>query len=542
MAKIEREEQYNSQSRFEIQKRSAVLDPLESIIEGENRHERYKNFKANVLGAIWPQDKNSGEYGADLWRALRWEKGDISGYTHSTPMARDPSTVTPEQFENMVANVGSDYLRVMLVPPQLLQPTTIIPVGGSCAIETWGMRNIENIQTGIKKGILPKEFLADAARKMVNIAPTITHISGAILSGQDASVHLLETGMWAERLTSYGIPEQETESLTDEAYKRINQAVARRAKLINPNAAVIPVNFDELPLKEAVGEWHAAIGTPYDPTYRLSEVAYTYDGPRQKELLLNALRNKIQNGNMTPEEKRAIITLVDAQYHVQLKQIDHLRWESMGLPDEVITGRREMTPREKEKYENQYVYRMMTDTLTDVYKRHTTASKDVISVGFADLPYNTSVQHETRDVGLIFRGSTTNGNDSKSIAMFRQSLEKSLDPNNPVRLHRLNIDAHLAFLRSHFRENEFDTQPKEVRDWIVNFPLSKNPFVVHSMDHRYDKDFNLFLINAVVLQTARSNGIMERQQANQEMRRLTAGIYPKLEANIDYRFGRSRYA
>lgn len=537
MNSIEQGKNYPLENSHLIQKKQEVRDPLEGIINGENRHERYKNFILNVLGKIWPRDKDSGEYGDDFWRATRYEEGDISGYTQSSPLARDPINSTPEEFENMALNLGPDYVRVRSVPPQLLKRASIMPTGGSCPIETWGMRNMKDIQTGIKKSILKEDILADTAEQIVNLAPTVTHISGALLSGQDASVHYIESDMWAERLVSYRIPKEKAQILIQDAYYRIHEAVARRAKLINPNATVIPVNFDELGLKKAIEEWFNQIGSPYDPNHRIAEVIYTYNGPRQKELLLRALNNIIQVGKLTPEEKEAVVSLLGSEYHVRGKQIDHLRWGSMDLLKEVIIGKREMTPKERVKYQDDPLYRMGIDINRDIFERHKKGNPDVLCVGFADLPYNTSVQHESRNLGLTFSGNSSNPTEKDK---FMKSLQKSMDHNNPVRLHRLNIDKHLLFLKAHFLENG-GNQSKELNNWITLFPLSKNMFIAHGMQFLWDADFIGFLTQAVQLQEARKSGEMEKPEANKRMKLLMISIYPKLEAYLLYMYGRIEY-
>ena len=69
-------------------------------------------------------------------------------------------------------------------------------------------------------------------------------------------------------------------------------------------------------------------------------------------------------------------------------------------------------------------------------------------------------------------------------------------------------------------------------------PLSKNPFIIHSANYGFDPEFNLFVTKAVELQSARSNRTLNRQEANQKMQDLTAGIYPKLEAYTKHNYGK----
>ena len=110
--------------------------------------------------------------------------------------------------------------------------------------------------------------------KAILSAPTITHISGAMLGGYDYGVHYWETDMWRERVErEYGINHDEALTLVEEAYQRIHNAVQRRSRLINPRSVIINVNFDELDLNLAIEQWLAQLGL--DPNdHRVLEVIY----------------------------------------------------------------------------------------------------------------------------------------------------------------------------------------------------------------------------------------------------------------------------
>lgn len=455
-----------------ISQKVPVPDPLEGVIPGENRAERYQNFMVNVLGKIWPNSTASGEYGDDFWRTTRFEQGDISGYTHFSPMARDPLTLTPDEFETAVDNLGTaDYVRVRSLPPQLLQPgVSIIPAGGSCVIETWGMRSTADLNAVInhtqdtldqdrnrwqsqlqnpdfdrieqleKKLEADKQLLADTARVIVSFAPTITHLSGAMLTGQDWGIHYVESDMWTERLESYGIPKEEAEELTREAYSRINEAVARRAKLINPDATIININFDDLNVSSAVEQWFAQAGIPHNPDFRVAEVMYTYIGPDLLDRLRLALQVRIDTDHLNNHERAVAAAMIQSNLHMRGKQIDHSRWGSMNLPKEVIMGHRDLNPAEQERAEDDCAYSTGIRIMQDVYRRYTAHQANIVTVGFADIPGpRNTVQHESRDVGVDFTGL-------QGTPEFYESLKKSLT--TPERLHRGNVDAHLEFLRS----------------------------------------------------------------------------------------------
>jgi hypothetical protein len=425
-----------------------VPDPLLGVIEGKNRQERYHNFVAGVLSKIWPSGSQSGEYGDDFHRSTRFMQGDQNAYTHFSPRGLDPQHIDPDAFEVAVNHIGTpDYVRVRSVPPQLLDPNiSIIPTGGSCVIETHGMRTTSEIQAGIRDGVLNPGYLTQVTRALVDIAPTITHISGAILGGHPQAVHYVESDMWASRIASYGIPVEEAQTITSEAYLRINEAIKRRAKLINPQSTYIDVNFDELGLPEAIGEWFRRLDLQYTGDHRIIEVIHTYVGPEQLSLLKNVLTYRINCDHLGPQEKEAAQSMIGNSLHVRMKQIDHLRWGSMNLPKGVIMGSRDMMPEEKEQYESDFPYRMGIKVMQDVFNTHTDGSTKNAAVGFADLPttYN-GVQHESRNVGMQFTGKP-------GSSEFTASVQSQLT--NPARLHRGNVEEHLNYLGKYIADNQ----------------------------------------------------------------------------------------
>lgn len=435
----------------ESHRRAAIIpDPLEGVIEGITRHERYCKFMTDVLSKIWPANSNSGEWGDDFHRTERFEQGDIGGYTQFSPFARDPKAISPDQFEAMVQNLGTaDYVRVISTPPQILSPDTpIVNVGGSCVIETNGVRTVTELKkyfAGFQSEQEIKEYqayLSEVAKRMINTAPTITHITGALLGGYNSGVHLIESDMWRERVEQeYGIPHEEAVQIVEGAYQRIHEAVQRRSRLINPNSTLIAVNFDELGLKDAIREWLAQIGLQGTDDHRVIEVIYTYVGPQQLDLLKKALSRRMQSGGLTDEEQPKAQNMLEVAYQVRGKQEDHLRWGSMNLPKDVIMGKREMIADEQEKFETDVAFRMGIVLMKAVYQAQKRNETQAIAVGFADLPtYGGGVQHEARDVGYSFTGKP-------GEQAFIDSVEQQLT--NPARLHRLSIQSHLDLLRSY---------------------------------------------------------------------------------------------
>lgn len=467
--------------RTETKFKSSVPDPLEGVIEGENRHARYVNFRLNFLGKIWPNDNRSGEYGSEMWRTYRhnasdidknkqdeWEvKHDLVGtekyYSDFSPYSVDPILLSEKEFENVVENVGTpDYPRITMVSRQLAEPNTkIIPTGGSCVHESWAVRSTKNLSELLEKDPdkLVPQYLANYARRVLEMAPTITHISGAILGGHDAGVHYDETDMWAEKITEFGVPKDESVRSVRAAYQRINEAVKRKSQLINPNAQMVNVDFDELNMKEGLRDWMNNVGE-YNPQHRIFEVIYTYQGPDVLDRLRGALRRKLEVDGHNPEYNEAVSRLLQAENHARLKQVDHNRWEGEALPHPVMTGTMTIEEyicilpetTEKEKQEKQRLRDMFLDNpkpiltqglsvMQEIHVRHSNGDANTLMVGFADLPsFGNAVQHKSRDVGMRFAGEP-------GTQEFLDSVEQTL--NTPERLNRTNIDSHLEYLRSY---------------------------------------------------------------------------------------------
>ncbi|MBI1869463.1 hypothetical protein HYS11_00655 [Candidatus Gottesmanbacteria bacterium] len=446
--------------------RSDVIDPLEGIVEGNNRQERYVNFRCNVMSRIWPADPTSGEYGDDLHRTSRWNSGmdqnkppfvpgpidvqeitqtQISGYTQFSPHAIDPINLGPTHFEIMVHNLGTpDYVRVISIPPQLVrEPVKIIPVGGSCVVETKGMHLLTPVRLAVAEGKCSGEALANYARKLVEFAPTITHVSGAILSGQNYSVHLVESDMWANRLhNDFGIPLEEAEQMTKRAYERIDRAIERKAKLINGNAKFVHVNFDELDLQQAINRWLTRLQISYDSDHRVFEVVYTYIGPEQHKLLHDALKLRLANPQLPEDERPAIQFLLDASsYHVRLKQQDHLRWGSMNLPKDVIIGQRNLSDEERMQATTDYSYHVGITISKDRWDRYQSGEQiSELVVGFTDIPGDgNTVQHQTLNHANKFKGKP-------GETTFEESVQHLFETS--TWLHRGNIGDHLSYLES----------------------------------------------------------------------------------------------
>ncbi len=542
-----------------------IPDPLEGVMEGETRLQRYQKF-TKVLEDIWPQyGENSGSYAEDFFRARDHAAGNFDAYSNISPYAVDLAHLDPDAFDVAVHNLGTpDYVRVRHVPPIFSTNGKVpLPVGGSCILETHAMRTATELQVGEHKS-----QLADFARAVVEMAPTITHISGAMLGGQkEGTVHFNESDMWISRLVGYGIPQDEAQQIVLGAYSRINEAVERRNKLINPLSTTIHVDFDELDLQPAIKSWFDEIGIRYDPSFRLSEVAYTYVGPNQLSLLKRALNIKIESGALTPEQIAVAREMINtATHHARMKQVDHTR-DSSGVPGSIVTGHRDLTDEERQRHKESYAFRTILALMRDVHRRREDSTSVV--AGFADIPSGNSVMHETRSVGYRFSGLP--GDPSHEASVHQQLT-------NPARLHRGNVDEHLEYLRAHLKDpstkkelveerikniaiaknlgNDQDVRDaavqksaevgEEIKKYRSLLPLSDNPYIQHAMQFLFDPDFARLIKEAVGAQQKYQTGKKEKNteaqaEAQQGLYELCSQIYPKLEAYILYLYGRSDY-
>jgi|GEM_PF-3939596 len=432
-----------------------VRDPLERIIEGANRHERFKTFHANYLGHIWPIDVRKGaspsDYAVDMHAVSRLHAGDISGYQEFSPNALNPRTLSASTFEIVVQNLGTpDYVRVVSVPPQLTEPISVVPTGGSCIVaETSGMRTMSQLEKAEEPLIhepTGQPMTTYVADRLIAMAPTITHLSGAVGSGQDVTIHYEETGMWTAKAKQWGV--ENAEGKVGAAYRRAHEAIQRRASLINPDAVVVPLDFDELPLGEAIGEWFTEHGLEYRPEYRVAEVVYTYKGPKLLEHVQAALIRRLEMDNVPVVVREKLSAILMATHILRIKQNDHLEWgKEMKLPLDVITGGRPLTPEEVADQSDPYFFETATGLMKVIHDTDPTSTS--LLVGMLDLPgYNGTIQHQDRKMGVDFTGQP----NDKDTTAYLASIEASLD--NPRRLHNNNVEEHLAFLTGYLQAED----------------------------------------------------------------------------------------
>jgi len=432
-----------------------VRDPLEHIIEGANRHERFVNFHAQYLDYIWPIDVKKGtspsDFAQDMHSVSRLHAGDMSGYQEFSPHALDPRTLSASAFEIVVRNLGTpDYVRVVSVPPQLTEPRSIVPTGGSCIVaETSGMRTMSQLEKAEDPLIhepTRQAMTTYVADRLIAMAPTITHLSGAVGSGQDVTIHYEETDMWTAKAKQWGV--KNAEEKVGAAYRRAHEAIQRRASLINPDAVVVPLDFDELPLGEAIGEWFTEHGLEYRPEYRVAEVVYTYKGPKLLEHVQTALARRLEMDNVPVVVRERLTAILHATHILRIKQNDHLEWgKEMKLPIDVITGERPLTEEEVAKQTDKYFFETATGLMKVIHDTDPTSTS--LLVGMLDLPgYNGTIQHQDRKMGVDFTGQA---NDIDTTA-YLASIEASLD--NPRRLHSSNVEEHLTFLTGYLQPED----------------------------------------------------------------------------------------
>lgn len=436
-------QQINQLPAHDADIRPFVPDPLEGLVPGENRQERYKNFMNGTLAHIWPPSSESGqhtEYSGYLWGLSELAAGNPNGYIHFSPRAQDPRDLTPHQFERTVEFIGPDYLRVRAVDPQIAEEGfSGVNVGGSCIMETNKMRSANELRNAVAEGTVPMSDLTNLTLRAVEMAPTMTHVSGV----QSPPIHYDESGMWVDRISNdYGVPRAQAEAIVRSAYARIDAAILQKARLAynDPQREMVVVNFDELDLEGEKRRWFENLGLPYDPNLRIFDVISTYVGPEVKDQLNAALIAKLAKGELTPQQQAIAKEALQAEHHVRVKQVDHGSFESLPLPIGYIMRQEELTEEQVTKMQEDPIFRAAVVMLRDLFVRHIEHPEEQqgLYVGFTDTPAKGStVAHKERWAGGNFTGNP--GTDE-----YRASVEASLA--NPAYLHRGNVEEHLAYV------------------------------------------------------------------------------------------------
>lgn len=298
-------------------------------------------------------------------------------YLIMNPSPFAPEELSREQIFCLYKLLGPDFFRLRAISPRLVEEGVFpLPIGGSCAIETFVVNKINATKD--------PELRREIAKTALSLAPTFTHVSGGVLApGGEITigVHLIEDGLWGQRIEEeYGVPNGR--QLTKEAYGRIHDALERRAKLVNPQSRLIPVNFDELNLiKEPLPRWFDEIGIHFERNFGIAQVIYTYMGPELLELVKNAL---VVNHGL-PEELIAKYNLA-----ARLKQIDHNDWDAtINQLKSVILG---AEPDEKQR-ELLTRYPHLAGVKISQWIKENWQRIPSAASGFFDTPFNGGIMH-----------------------------------------------------------------------------------------------------------------------------------------------------
>ena len=281
-----------------------------------------------AIDSFLPTGRESSDYFHQVRLCReRIREGNYKLYLILNPNSIAPEDLSEDDLRRLLETLGPDGVRIRSINPRLLDNGAFpLPLGGSCAIETWGMK----LLAPFKK---QPENLSRLAEALLSLAPTISHITGAILPAGEMGVHFIEDGLWGQRIEDeYKVEDGRTK--TTEAYQRIHAAVERRAKLAtgNPEYRLYPVRFEELHLLEGpLQRWFEEMGLDFDPNFGIAQVIYTYVGPELLNLVKQAL---IDNHGISPAD------LDRFNLAARLKQIDHNDWDAtMGqLKRTILTG------------------------------------------------------------------------------------------------------------------------------------------------------------------------------------------------------------
>ncbi len=357
--------------------------------------------------------------------------GDLSSYLIFNPYSIPPELIEPYKLWKLYKKLGPDFYRLRAINPRLLELEGDYPLvlGGSCAIETWGTKLTQPIRnTG------PCSALAEC---LLGLAPTISHVTGAILAARGKiGAHFIEDGLWGQRIEGeYGLSNGMKE--TKKAYWRIHEAVERRSKLAtgNQDYRLIPVNFDELKLLEGpLQRWFAEMGLDFDPNFGIAQVMYTYVGPELLDLVKNAL---VENHGISWD------VLSSYTIAARIKQVDHNDWgASMAPLKRLLFG---ASPNEGQKeLLQQYPYQVglsIARWVKENFARNPSAPS-----GFFDLPYNGEIFH----MGNFYRPVA---DPSKVEDLIKYILE------DPRLLRYGNLEIHLDYLKGFLDPKSSERQP-----------------------------------------------------------------------------------
>lgn len=457
--------------------------------------EAYHHFTYRVIARLFPHSTwtaSINNASDDAWRASHASSQDPvtreKAYMIFNPFALDPLQMSESGFNVLAKSIGPDIWRMRVVDPRLGDPNCKpIVAGGSCAVET-GYLKLANqariLHERFGEDVVPEDAIAQYVDNVINMGPTVTHISGAIGSGGGHAVHYIEDGLWTDRTEAFGV--SEAAAKVTALYERINQAVARRAALIDPRNKMYSINFDELALPDAKREWFNQMQLQYDPQFGLADVMYTYIGP-QMLYIVQQLLQEIE-GDKLPDK------IAGTNAILRCKQVDHNTHDSQALSHGYIMGERELVAEELERYHENYAYRTSTEIAKAV--REMNGRNPSLVSGFLDLPFGGLIQHYTPP------GSVKEGMTAEEI---QQVLVDAV--NDPRRLNNNSFDAHFAWVESAFDPN-YEQRRKELIQRRIQISRDTSPIdrvyrEQHGIDTTYrdrlNRDAEVFILSGVDL-------------------------------------------
>lgn len=367
-------------------------------------HERFLGVMGDIRAVLGKSPKLLAEFDrARFAREATHE--DAASYLVMNPAPWAPEERAAHEFDHLTNHVGRDAWRMRAGDDLLYgNSVNVLPVGGSCAIETWGTRTIERVRQH------ETDRLSAVAERLLEMAPTFSHATGALLTGGRHGVHFIEDRLWASRLTQWGLTDAARKVRT--AYDRIHAAVERRARLINPEVVLTAINFDELELRDGpIRRWFSEMGIEDDESFGIAEVLYTYCGPELRDIVSKLLR---QGGHLWGQ---------DVTHVVRLKQVDHNDWDSsMDRVAKGIVLNGGVLPEDA-------TYAVRTGIAVARWVRRHRETNPSRVAGFFDMPYGSGPIH------MVPNLPAANNTTDALIA-------------SPVRLWHGNLDEHLAYLQT----------------------------------------------------------------------------------------------
>jgi len=426
-----------------------------------------------AIGSFLPTGRESSDYFHQV-RLCREgiREGNYKLYLILNPNSIAPEDLSEDDLRRLLETLGPDGVRIRSINPRLLENGAFpLPLGGSCAIETWGMK----LLAPFKK---QPENLSRLAEALLSLAPTISHITGAILPAGEMGVHFIEDGLWGQRIEDeYKVEDGRTK--TTEAYQRIHAAVERRAKLAtgNPEYRLYPVRFEELHLLEGpLQRWFEEMGLDFDPNFGIAQVIYTYVGPELLNLVKQAL---IDNHGISPAD------LDRFNLAARLKQIDHNDWDAtMGqLKRTILTG--EIDDSVKKLLEK---YPFIAGLQIARWIRDTASTNTSAPSGFFDLFCGGKIYH------------------MENFFSPQGDVGKLLDAikNEPRLLHVGNLREHIEYLREYLNnpvvstEKNFSVANNAADIILLQSELQKTK---SKINNHYERITILSTIKKLILQT-----------------------------------------